>query len=237
MFNYKTDWGKKYDPMTYQERDSHEVKVFDLKGFVTKLKGDQGAAMPGMMSGMGGGMMPGMMGLGGMSTPPFIPGALNPMAGRMPTNLDEYVKKLDEKIAELEREEEEERKRLEQENKKQQEEIADIKEDAKKTTEELQKDISDILDHKVEVPEKIEISSPVIEVKPVPKVEVTPEVKVTPKIEITPKVEEEEPKFVIPETDVEIEKPNVNIDVDQVTQKPNENSEDFFDDFFGSEDE
>ena len=53
MFNWKTDWGKKYETMTYTDRPHHDVKVFDLKGFVTKLKGDQPAGA-GMMGGMGG---------------------------------------------------------------------------------------------------------------------------------------------------------------------------------------
>ena len=218
--NFKTDWGKKYDPMSYTTRPSHEVKVFDLKGFVTKLKGEQApTGMPGMM---GGGMMPGMMGGMPMSSAPFIPGGLRPAA--TPANIDEYVKRLDEQIAKLEREQEEEERRqkekLAQQNKtitEVQEIKDDIKEEIKdevkqevkneikqdihnginETKEDIQSQIADILDHR----------APVASVTTEPTYE-------------------------------DIEKPKINIDVDSVVvNNNNEKNDDFFDDFFGSEDE
>ena len=224
-YDYKIDWGKKYDQMTYTERPHHEVKVFDVKAYVTKLKGDQGA-MPGMgMPMMGGGMIPGMGGMG-MANAPFIPGTLG---GGRPTSLDDYVKKLDEKIAELEREEEEEKARLEREKQEKEnskivvgkiddkskeemekhisnmfdEKAEELKEDIKS---EVKDDIEDILEHRIEEPKTITI-------------EVKPETKTEPTYE-------------------ELEKPKVNIDVDSVVvnDKP-KNSDDFFDDFFGSEGE
>ena len=217
--NYKTDWGKKYDPMGYTVRPSHEVKVFDLKGYVTKLKGEQ--APNGMMGAMPGGMMPGMMGMP-MSGTPFIPGGLRPV-NNVPSNIDEYVKRLDEQIAKLEREQEEEERRqkekLEEQNKLAdavkeikddiKEEVKnevhdqvtevkhDIKEDINETKEDIQSQIEDILDHKAPV-------TPVTS----------------------------EPTYE------ELEKPKINIDVDSVVvNNNNEKNDDFFDDFFGSEDE
>ena len=37
-YDWETDWGKKYSEMSYTERPHREVKVFDLKDFVSKLK-------------------------------------------------------------------------------------------------------------------------------------------------------------------------------------------------------
>ena len=110
-YDWKTDWGKKYNEMTYTERPHRDVKVFDLKDFVNKLKEKQGTNFNPM-----GGAMPGM----GM---PGMPGAFGPMSSgvrpvnNISTSLDDYVKKLDEKIAELEREEAVEKARLEENNK------------------------------------------------------------------------------------------------------------------------
>ena len=104
-YDWKIDWGKKYGEMSYTQRPNREVKVFDLKQFVIKLREEQSANMNPT-----GNIITGM---------PNIPG-FNPMAGGFPmpgnrpannmsSSLDEYVKRLDEKIAELEREEAEEK--------------------------------------------------------------------------------------------------------------------------------
>lgn len=216
--NWQIDWGKKYEPMGYTERAPHEVKVFDVKAYVNKLRESKGLPT----GNAPGGFMPGMMGMPGM--PPGMP---NPFAshgpvpggskaGIMPTSLDDYVKKLDEKIAELEKEEAEEKAQKEKQIKEKSEsqnlaqpgnqnltqpgsqnlvqEKPVIKE---KTEEDLQKDMVDIFNHNIK----------------------------------------EEPKQQLP-TYENIEKPKVNIDVDSVVEKENpNNNEDFFDDFFGSEDE
>lgn len=270
-YDYKIDWGKKYEIMQYTQRPHHDVKVFDLKGYVTKLKEEQGTPIGGgMMGGMGfnspmsGGMMPGMGGMGGMGTP-FIPGALNPGAprGAMPASLDEYVKKLDEKIAELEKEEAEEKARLEKEKK----EKESVKEEKVKTNEELQNEINDIFDHKVEEIKqdvKKEIKQDVKDVKEELKEDVK-DVKEEIKQDVK-EVKDEVKKDVVDDiTDIldhnveesyevieptrpkitedqkptyeELEKPKVNIDVDSVVVNNNNHNEDFFDDFFGSEGE
>ena len=292
--NWQIDWGKKYDSMGYTERPHHEVKVFDLKSFVTKLKEEQGTPMGsmgpmGFNSPMGGGMMPGMAGMGmGMGTP-FIPGTISPM-GR-PASLDEYVKKLDEKIAELEKEEAEEKARLEKEKQEKEKETKEVVNDIKeKTTEELQNEINDIFNHKVneiktevkkEVKEDVksdvaEDIAQILEHKaPEPQIIIEPKVEIKPKEVVEPKVVVKEPQVIEPKVVVkpveviepqeiveveekldpkdviittrpkitedqkptyeELEKPKVNIDVDSVVVNDNNQSEDFFDDFFGGE--
>lgn len=267
-YNYQIDWGKKYDQMGYTERSAHEVKVFDLKGFVAKIKESQGTPIP------SGGIPMGMM--GGMGMPmanPFM--QANPQLGGMgrgitPTSLDDYVKRLDEKIAELEKEEAEEKAKLERESKQKQnnnsstdksqqdieKEIEDlfnkksgdikkdikneIKEDIKEEIHEETKPIVEKIEEiEEELPEPIDL--PVDDdIEPV---EIEDEVVVSPdKVEIEEKPIEKEIKYdnqgqTTKPTYHNIKKPKVNIDVDSVVVEKPSNDEDFFDDFFGTEDE
>lgn len=234
--NWKIDWGKKYEQMGYSERENREVKVFDLKAFVAKLKEAQGqpiGAMPG-----GPGMMPGMMGpgmMGGLPNPFMNPTGPVPggsrSAGIMPTSLDDYVRRLDEKIAELEREEAEEKARLEKEKKEKEEKVVEketvreiIREDSSKakTEEEIQKQITEILEHKYQ---------------PEPKEE-KPSLPEENKFVMDDIIEEKKESFTQQPTYEEIEKPRVNVDVDSVVvDKKTVTDDDFFDDFFGTEDE
>lgn len=296
-FDWKTDWGKKYDHMDYTERPKRGVKVFDLKGYVTKMKGEQGEAAGGsMMGGMPPYMPTGMM-MGGSR-----PASPSPM----PTSMDDYIKRLDEKIAELEKQEAEEKAQAERERQTSSGVVTAPVDNkplekvdvppvintvplAEKSEEELEKEIGDIFGHKVEepkqepikevpiyeeekkdkisdidfnkfivpMPEEIEedeydVKTPVthyeqVEERPNKLVEPTKEPEVT-----------EIPRFTSPfsHTSIEqtktdpaktepvsvgpienIEKPKVNIDVDSVVVNNKPNDEDFFDDFFGSEDE
>ena len=296
-FDWKTDWGKKYDHMDYTERPKRGVKVFDLKGYVTKMKGEQGEAAGGSM-------------MGGM--PPYIPTGMMMGGSRpaspspMPTSMDDYIKRLDEKIAELEKQEAEEKAQAERERQTSSGVVTAPVDNkplekvdvppvintvplAEKSEEELEKEIGDIFGHKVEepkqepikevpiyeeekkdkisdidfnkfivpMPEEIEedeydVKTPVthyeqVEERPNKLVEPTKEPEVT-----------EIPRFTSPfsHTSIEqtktdpaktepvsvgpienIEKPKVNIDVDSVVVNNKPNDEDFFDDFFGSEDE
>ena len=264
-YDWKIDWGKKYEQMQYTERPHHDVKVFDLKGFVTKLKGEaapMGGFMPGMMGG-GGGMVPGMMGMP-MTSTPFVPGGLRSTPS-MPTSLDEYVKRLDEQIAKLEKEQEEEerkeKERLEKEKQikeeiedsveeikddieddiedkisdkieeiedKAEDKIEEISEKTEKTQEEVQKEIEDILDHKkpsvtvnINVPKDDDKDDEVVHVYETPKpIQIPDNEGVT-----------SEPTYE------EVEKPKVTVDADSVVVNNHTNTDDFFDDFFGSEDE
>ncbi len=126
-------WGKNYGKAGYPEREKREVQLFDIREFVKAQKkakmeemmagSDLGANPFGGMSSMGGspfgGGMPiggGMPSLGGGN--PFsglLGGNSNPnkSGGEDSFNVDDLVKRIDAKIAELEEEE-----RREQENSK-----------------------------------------------------------------------------------------------------------------------
>lgn len=277
VYDYKIDWGKKYEPMSYTERPRKEVKVFDLKGFVNKLKESQGGS-PAGQSPMG---MPGMVN-------PYMPAGMAPggsrSAGVMPTSLDDYVKRLDEKIAELEREEAEEKAKAERE-KAEPNVVENVTNNVtnnfstvpltEKTEDELEKEIGDIFDHKVKEPKKEKVEDLDFNKFIVPMPEDIDDEYTTKAPETTthfeqvveepvkvsieePKKEEiptEIPRFTSPyahnqvQSEVQtvepkpvstienIEKPKVNIDVDSVVVNNKPNDEDFFDDFFGSEDE
>ena len=291
-FDYKTDWGKKYPLMDYTERPKRGVKVFDLKGYVTKMKGEQ--TEPSGMGMMGGGM------------PPYMPAGMAMMGGArpaapspMPTSMDDYIKRLDEKIAELEKQEAEEKAQAEREKQAasannatgnlQNSPVVDTVPLTEKSEEDLEKEISDIFGHKVEEPHTEPVKpEPVKEVpiyeeekkdkisdidfnkfivpmpeeieedeydfkKPVTQYEQAYEEPIKVKEpEKEPEITEI-PRFTSPfnHTNTEpvktepvsvgpmenIEKPKVNIDVDSVVVNNKPNDEDFFDDFFGSEDE
>lgn len=262
-YNWKIDWGRKYEHMSYSEREHHDVQVFDLKKFVSDFKEKQGTPIGNGMPGMGG-MPMGMPGMGGI--PGMNPMANNPFAqsgpvpggarnGIAPTSLDDYIKKLDEKIAELEKEEAEEKARQEKldvNNKETNENHMDSK-----TEEEIQKEISSILEHKEvktesttskdSTPKFIIPSDDVIvdtdeQVETIDNNQIhnenhsvtdTSEVITSSNQEVTSEFETRDNKSQIEG----IEKPKVNIDVDSVVVNNNDKSEDFFDDFFGSEGE
>lgn len=272
-YDYKIDWGKKYPKMDYTVRQHHDVKVFDVKEYVNKLKESQGTPTPmgNPVGGMRGGMpMSGqfMPGMGGM-----MPGGVKmPMGGGMVDSYEDYVKKLDAKIAELERNEMLERENNKQalnnvpQNNQQANETATKPVPlTEKSEEDIEKEINNIFNHKVPestntttkvtkimdnfeefTPKKEEpivepISQDVIKPRFI-EPEMTQEVKSTP-IESVPEIKPVEPKVVEqkPEepkfNELGLEKPKVNIDVDSVVVNDKNNDEDFFDDFFGSEDE
>ena len=119
--NFKMDWGKKYEKAAYPVRERNSVQLFDLKEYVKKKKQEK---MNEMMNNID---IPGGFGQGAMMNP-FMP---NPGMGQIspspmfesnkpssePTfNVEDLVKKIDAKIAELE---EEERKEQEEKVEKQ----------------------------------------------------------------------------------------------------------------------
>jgi len=267
-YDYKIDWGKKYEPMGYTERPRREVKVFDIKEFVNKLREKQGITDPsgmGMIPGMG--MMPGMP----MGSVPFANPYSNPTgptpggrrsSGVVPTSLEDYVRKIDEKIAELEREEAEENAKMEKEKnsaiEKNDDKVDDIIEKVEEhedkvekineSQEELKDDIEDILNHKtverdeepiienVHVEEPIHIDEPTVEETHIEEPEVDEYEK--PEVHEIEDERVESDGYTQQPTYPKVSKPVVNVDVDSVVvnDKP-ETDEDFFDDFFGSEDE
>ena len=124
--NYKMDWGKKYEKAGYPTRERHEVELFDIRDYVKEMKKKK---MEEMMKNDGGEGTPMNPYQAGMPNPLFSAnpfGISNPfMAPRMSQepdndsggfNVDDLVKRIDAKIAELE---EEERKEKEEEDRKQ----------------------------------------------------------------------------------------------------------------------
>lgn len=125
-FDYKIDWGIKYDKADYPHREKRPVHMFDIKSLVAEkrdkkisemLNSGKGPKIPGMngMPGMGG--IPNMVGMPSMPNMPEMPNMGN-MFGPSPTkpggglDVDALVKKIDAKIAELEREEQLEKEKL-----------------------------------------------------------------------------------------------------------------------------
>ena len=112
--DFKIDWGKKYGPIDYPEREKKPVAVFDVREFVKEKRQEKIKDMMNNGGGMpsGGGMMPGVSPFGGM--PPMNGGFPGMMPQGMPSNrpnptpdinMDDLIKKIDAKIAEIEAEE------------------------------------------------------------------------------------------------------------------------------------
>ena len=122
--NFKMDWGKKYEKATYPTREKQEVELFDIREYVKEMKKKKMAEMMGNDNNEGGMMLNPMS---GMSNPMFGPNPFamnNPFAGskmdrpnESSFNVDDLVKRIDAKIAELE---EEEKREKEEEERKQQ---------------------------------------------------------------------------------------------------------------------
>ena len=109
--NFKMNWGKKYSVVSINDvpaRETKEVATFNVKEFVDeKLKKNKDNVLD--LAGGPGGALP-FFG-GGMPTAnPFMGGfgqqPLNPIVDDKPFDVDDIVKKIDAKIAELEKEEE-----------------------------------------------------------------------------------------------------------------------------------
>ena len=208
--NFDIDWGKQYDKLGYIKRQKGEVQTFDIKGYVNKMKEEQGLNVNSPFGGMMGGPGARPMAPFPFGGQPGFGGGMNPAI----SNLDDYVKELDKKIAELEAEE---KAQKEKEDAKASKENNDIEKMVKENIQqinnlnqdkekELEKEIEKILSGEIET------------IKPQPQ---KPEV-----INIDDKQKEE---------NIVQDKPKVNIDVDSVVVKDNIKDEDFFDDFFGSD--
>lgn len=137
-------WGKDYGKAEYPERQKKPVPIFDLKKLVEELRekkindllGDKGpmagmGGFPGMSRPMGGMPKPGLGGLG-MDAIPSFPGIPSSPFGSMKSedsfgkpsgmpakgfDVDELVKRIDAKIAELEAEEQREKEKANSDNK------------------------------------------------------------------------------------------------------------------------
>lgn len=144
--NFKMNWGHNFPKAAYPQREKIPVVTFDLKAFVNKkreekinnmLNGDNPNPAP----------IPGPFG-GGGSFNPFMPSRdTNPSNGGG-FNVDDLVKRIDAKIAELEEEERQEKARLEKENNKPKDENKVSKdnskaEEVKETKQETKNGITD----------------------------------------------------------------------------------------------
>ena len=130
--NWKMDWGRTYDKATYPDRPRQTVELFDIREFVKEQKRKKAEEMMGGQGGTfpSGGMMNRGTSPMGMGNPMF--GGVNPFAMNNPFdmnnsalnspspspsssdssfNVDELVKRIDAKIAELEEEERQEKEK------------------------------------------------------------------------------------------------------------------------------
>ena len=92
-FDYKIDWGKKYEKAKYPNREKIKVTTFDLKGYVNKKRDKKINEMLG----------------GNSSKIPSMPNIFGPKPSA--PDLDSIVKRIDAKIAEMEAEERKEQEK------------------------------------------------------------------------------------------------------------------------------
>ena len=96
QFDYKMDWGKKYPQANFTVRDTVKVKIFDLKSFVEERNKDKMNAL-----------------FQNNTTPRYSPVS---DASSPNIDIDEMVKRIDARIAELEEEERKEQEALNAKN-------------------------------------------------------------------------------------------------------------------------
>ena len=120
--NWQMDWGKKYEKATYPTREKKPVELFDIREFVKEQKKKKMNEMMGQNgdnSNFGGNPMSNPM-FGGNPFGGSPMGGMNPfgMPSQQPSggsgfNVDDLVKRIDAKIAELEEEERKEKEEQE----------------------------------------------------------------------------------------------------------------------------
>ncbi|MDD3241804.1 MAG: type IV secretory system conjugative DNA transfer family protein [Bacilli bacterium] len=208
--NFQMNWGKEYPKASYPEREKQKVHIFDLKEYVKAEKKAKLYEMMGEQSGgmMGGGIGPGMEsglfgGMGNRPMPDFSRENINPTNTtplREPLNVDDLVKKIDAKIAEIEAEEkarEEAEKKIENDKKVEASEVSTL----------VEKVVSPIENKVVEESSK-EITLPL---------EIEPEIKKEEVIIPTPELKEE---IIVPQKEIiEEEKPKVDMSMLLSTDK------------------
>jgi hypothetical protein len=257
--NFKTDWGHTTTPAKYPTREVKPIEVFDIKAYVKAKKQEQTMNSMSQPLGMGPGFNPFMGGI-----PPMGPNPMGPMGpstispsqigqlesmpknpfgpGGMPKNpfgpgglseidIDQMMRDIDKKIAELDAEEARKKAELAKLEKQDKVEIAEdkkIEEDIKDDNFELPS-----IDNMIKK-EEAKVSAPEVSVTSTPVIE-TP--KVTPVS--TPNVAPvQTPSVVQPSVTMDVPKPRVNVDADSIVVDENVISDDeFFDDFFGDDDE
>ena len=113
--DFKIDWGKCTSPkVDYPVREKKKVEIFDIREFVKEKKNQKINEMMASIGGDSSSASSGISASGG--TRPTIPGMMPPKKPEISVN--DLVKKIDEKLAEIEKEEEEARKKKEKEKQK-----------------------------------------------------------------------------------------------------------------------
>ena len=151
--NWQMDWGKKYEKATYPTREKRKVELFDIREFVKEMKKKKMNEMMGQnhdeSRGMGGNPMFGANPLFGGS--PM--GGMNPFGMPAPSpsnnpsggfNVDDLVKRIDAKIAELEEEERKEKEAQQKQTETSQFEHKIIEENILQPDKNLQEDFRNI---------------------------------------------------------------------------------------------
>lgn len=111
--NFQMNWGHNFPKAEYPNRDKKEVKTFDLKSFVNKKREEK---INGMLNGDMPTKGPNIPSMGGMPFNPFMGNSKPQGNSGGGFNVDDLVKRIDAKIAELE--EEERQEKLKEEEKK-----------------------------------------------------------------------------------------------------------------------
>jgi len=111
--DFKIDWGKCVSPkIEYPNREKRSVQIFDIREFVKEKKNKKLNDMMANMGGSSGGGVPNPFG-GSGDIPPMPFGSSSPKKSNE-ISVNDLVKKIDQKLAEIEKEEQEQKKKKEQ---------------------------------------------------------------------------------------------------------------------------
>jgi len=111
--DFKIDWGKCVSPkIEYPNREKRSVQIFDIREFVKEKKNKKLNDMMASMGGSSGGGVPNPFG-GSGDIPPMPFGSSSPKKSNE-ISVNDLVKKIDQKLAEIEKEEQEQKKKKEQ---------------------------------------------------------------------------------------------------------------------------
>lgn len=129
--DFQINWGKTYEKAEYPVREKTEVKLFEIRDFVKEKKKEKMAEILGNDDNNNGGSSPVMPGMNPLfndnmfsSFSPSIPSPIS-SSNDNSFNVDDLVKRIDAKIAELE---EEERREQEEKNKENKEDSNEVQE-------------------------------------------------------------------------------------------------------------
>lgn len=250
-------WGVEYPASGYPTRERKKVAVFDIKKFVDEKRKKKMEDMFGST----GGVRPPSPGMPPMPGRPPM-GGMNGMPSRSPKaeisqnngfNVDDIVKRIDAKIAELEEEERREKEEMERKNKKVPDQSGGVPPKIDPMVEKngvdaptLEPGMSPVPPKKAPIVEKkVEPSAPKF-IPPTKEVE-TPKVELNPTSHVTPPrfINEVPKETMVPvrehkevESKIKIEKKENSIPRHQVEPKviaPSITDDQFFDDFFSDD--